>query len=384
MTPAVRVHREEVVERDGVLTAAATVETPIAPRRRYWFRLRLPEGWRLSDSSDPFLPVSLYDAMRLRLPLRVEGDASPSLLANLEEFQRFWARWHPRRFGQVEIVAERERESAPGSPGAVAAFSGGVDSCFTAFRHAAGLAGRQTQELRAGVFAHGFDIPLEEQEGFDAAAERAEAMLATLGVPLVRVATNVRHVEHAWDDAVGAAVASLLLLLQPNARVGLVPSSLPPHLQALWGSHPTSDPLLSTAAFRIVHDGQTYARPEKLRAIAAWPAALEGLRVCYHSSHRDRNCGRCGKCVRTILAFRALGLPLPPCFERDATNADVRRQTRLVGATRPILRMVLDTAEQAGIDERWVRAARRVWRRNRLRDEAAVLVGFLRRRGARR
>jgi hypothetical protein len=341
-----------------------TIDAPGRPPRQLWYRVLFPEGWRLTESLDPFVPVPLFEAMRSRLPLHVEGDVSPSLLANLEEFQRFWARWYPERFVPVDVTAEREHEQPAGEPGAVMAFSAGLDSCFTAYRHAMGEAGRQGQTLRAGVMAHGFDIPIED-DGYGAAADSAEAMLASVGVPLVRVATNVRHVEHAWDDAVGAAVASVLHLLQPNAQVGLVPGSMPPDLQVLWGSNPISDPLLSSDPFRIVEDGPSITRPEKVKAIAEWPAAMEGLRVCWASPHRDRNCGRCGKCVRTIMCFRAVGVPIPSSFEREPTDAEIRRQPPLDRLSQPFHRMPLDAATQAGIDDGWVRAARKVWRRTK-------------------
>lgn len=365
---------------DGWVRTGVTIEAPVGPRRQLWYRVHLPDGWRLGDSSDPFVLVPLYAAMRTRLPLHVEGDVSPSLLANLEEFQRFWSRWYRGRFTPVEIVAEREREQPPGEPGAVTAFSGGVDSSFTAYRHATGRAGRQTQTVRAGVMAHGFDIPLEQPEQFRSAADKAESMLATLGLPLVRMATNIRHVEHAWEDVMGAAIASCFLLLRPNARAGLIPSTFPYHLMARWGSHPIGDRLLSSESFRIVHDGAGFSRPAKIELIAMWPAALENLRVCWRGRERDRNCGRCGKCVRTILAFRAVGLPLPPCFDRDATNVQIRRMGRLELDERLTLRMALDAAEERGVSASWVRAARAAYYRSRSRDLLDLATGHVRRR----
>ena len=371
------VRRHEPIATDDWVTTEATIEAPHSPRRGLWYRVRVPQGWRLTHSSDPFVPVPLFDAMRRRLPLHVEGDVSPTLLANLDEFQRFWSCWYPGRFTPVEIVAECEREQPIGAPGALAAFSGGVDSCFTVYRHATGQAGRQTQSLRAAVMVHGFDIPIEETAQFEQAAARAEAMLATLDLPLVRVATNVRHVEHAWDDLVGAAVASCLHLLQPNARVGLVAASYPYSRLPLWGSDPVSDRLLSSAALPIRHDGGGYSRDDKIEEIARWPAAIEHLRVCWESPSRNRNCGACVKCVRTILAFRALGLGLPPCFDRDVTDEQIRGLGRLDLHGRESLRILLDSIERAQSSGSWVRAVRSVYYRNLLRDR---LSDFARRR----
>ena len=369
-----RLRREEIVLRDGWTRTGVEIEHPWEPRQTLWYRARLPAGWHLSESSDALLLVPLYKAMRAGGRLEVEGEVSPALLANLEEFQRFWCRSYPSRFRPVEIVPEREVEQPPGPPSAVAAFSGGVDSCFTVHRHLTGTSGRRTQRILAGVMVHGFDIPIEEEEGFAAAAAGCEELLASVDLPLIRMATNVREVEHAWDDVVGAAVASCLHLLQPNAASGLVAASYPYDRRPLWGSNPISDPLLSSSSLRTVHDGGGFTRDEKVAAIAGWPAALEHLRVCWRSPRRDRNCGRCLKCIRTILAFRTYGLGLPACFDRDVTDAQIRALGRLDRLGREDLRILLDAVGREQAAGSWVRAVRSVYYRNVARDRLETLV----------
>jgi len=198
MVRTIEVWSEGVRQEDGWSTAAAAVELPDRPRTRLWFRALVPAGWRLSPNADTFVVALLLTAMRERAPLRVHGEVSPSLLRNLEEFQAVWSRWQPERYRRVEIVADRELEQPAAATGAVSAFSGGVDSCFTVFRHATGRAGRQAQTLRAGMIVHGFEIALDDGAGFEGAAAKAEAMLADLGLDLVRMATNVRDFSQNW------------------------------------------------------------------------------------------------------------------------------------------------------------------------------------------
>jgi hypothetical protein len=380
----VRVH--EPVQREGWTERAATIERPGQARTTLWYRVQLPAEWRLSESSDAFTLVPLFKAMRAGLPLHVEGEMSPSLLANLEELQEVWVCWHPRRFTRVEIVPQREREQTPGEEGAIFAFSGGVDSAFTALRHATGAAGRRSRSLRAGVMAHGFDAPIEEGR-FAGAADKAEAMLASLGIPLVRMATNVRRVEHAWDTVAGAAITSCLHLLQPNARAGLVPGSEPYQFLGVWtwGSHPVTDPLLSSASLPILNDGSGYSRPQKIRALGRWPEALEHLRVCWAGETYDGNCGRCEKCIRTILDFRAVGLPLPPCFPADVADRQIRWSRERIGAGElPGWRQLLDAAEESGISASWLRAAQAYYYRNKRRQYRATLADYVARRWLRK
>jgi hypothetical protein len=383
MLRVTRLRRLETVEHEGWTRTGVVIEHPWDGRHTLWYSALLPEGWTLSPSSDALVLVPLFRAMRSGGRLEVEGELSPSFLANLEEVQAVIACWYRGRFRPVEIVAEREVEQPLGAEGALTAFSGGVDSCFTVYRHARGLAGRQNQKIRAGVMIQGFDIPLGEDDGFAAAADKAEAMLATLGVPLVRMASNVKTIEHSWETVVGTVVASTLLLLQPNARVGLVPADMPydQHPIRIWGSHPLVNRSLSSASFRIVHDAGGFTRPEKIRELANWPPVLTDLRVCLERSRGwENNCGRCGKCRRAVLAFRAVGVPLPPCFPRDVTDEQIRRETRMSLVSQIYTRMILDAAEDEGVHGAWVDTLRKAYWRSKQRDQVELVSDHLRRR----
>ena len=59
-----------------------------------------------------------------------------------------------------------------------------------------------------------------------------------------------------------------------------------------------------------MHDGAS-APIDKVAAIAAWPQALVDLRCCDLAGRRQR-LRTLRKCVRTAMAFLALGYPVPP------------------------------------------------------------------------
>ena len=143
---------------------------------------------------------------------------------------------------------------------------------------------------------------------------------------------------------------------------------------------PLTDPLLSSESFRIVHDGAGFTRMEKIETIAEWPEAFAGLRVCWAGRQRDRNCGRCSKCVRTILAIRAVGLPLPPSFEQDATDRQIRGLGRLDRVEQRTQRALLDTVAERGASGSWVRASRSLYYRSRSRDLLDLVAYRVRRR----
>jgi hypothetical protein len=248
---------------------------------------------------------------------------------------------------------------------AIAAFSGGVDSCFTMFRHKSGRYGRLTRNLQAGLMVHGFDIPLAQQEVFERAAKKSKAMLNSLGVELIPVATNYREFGLNWEDVFGSAVASTLMLLRGSYTVGLVPSSYTyKSLFLPWGSNPLTDPLLSSNAFQVIHDGTAFKRIDKIREITNFPAALQSLRVCWEGKERDRNCGRCEKCIRTILGFRVMGIGLPPCFEQDVTDRQILDIKTSKKSQVTYFEEILQAAIAAGISDSWVTTIEQCIKRN--------------------
>jgi hypothetical protein len=79
--------------------------------------------------------------------------------------------------------------------------------------------------------------------------------------------------------------------------------------QVRVGTHPELDPLYSSEALEIRHEGGELRRIEKLALVADWPAGLSALRVCWAGIHPEGplNCSRCHKCVITMLGLVALG-----------------------------------------------------------------------------
>jgi hypothetical protein len=358
---------EEAVEANGSTTLSVTIESHDGSRTRLWYRVPCEYASLIPANCDSFVVATVMLAMSQASDFAVHGEVSPSLLRNLQEFQAAWACWYPRKYQKIDIIAEVEREqaNATAEEKAIAAFSGGVDSCFTMFRHKSGRYGRLTRNLQAGLMVHGFDIPLAQQEVFERAAKKSKAMLNSLGVELIPVATNYREFGLNWEDVFGSAVASTLMLLRGSYTVGLVPSSYTyKSLFLPWGSNPLTDPLLSSNAFQVIHDGTAFKRIDKIREITNFPAALQSLRVCWEGKERDRNCGRCEKCIRTILGFRVMGIGLPPCFEQDVTDRQILDIKTSKKSQVTYFEEILQAAIAAGISDSWVTTIEQCIKRN--------------------
>ncbi|HUT36555.1 MAG TPA: hypothetical protein VNE39_23910 [Planctomycetota bacterium] len=369
MGTEVQVWPEGLSEHAGRVRAQAAIEIPGRERFVLWFDVPQAHAGLLGDTCDPFLLALFFTAMRRGVGMRVHGTVSPSLLRNLGDLQVVWNAWCPRHYTPVELAADAEEEPpwAAEPRGTVVGFSGGVDSSFTVWRHRTGRAVRRVRDIHAAMMVHGFDIPLEREEDFAGAAAKAKVMLDSVGLPLLTVATNLRALRQRWPDSWAVSLVACLALFQKAYSTALVADEFAADWHGPTPSGPLTEGLMSCNALRVLSDGALFTRTDKLRELAQWPEAMRHLRVCYAGERLDRNCGRCRKCTRTILAFRALGLPLPECFERDVTTRDILRLRRLpeesVYLTEQVLALARHTAPGAG----WVRALGYAVLRSRLR-----------------
>lgn len=284
--------------------------------KELWFiyptDLPMPEN----SDCDSYLLATLLPAMQMKADIIVHGSVSKGLLSNLTELQYVWHKWCPKEFFLIDIKVDSIRDSEERQKGAIVAFSGGADAQFSAYRHTKGDAGYNAQILKAGVFVHGLDIPLVDVQGFSGAAKMAAEALDDLSLELFIVKTNIRELWSLnWELYCGAALASTLCGFKKYVGVGLLGSGESyDELVTPWGSHPITDPLLSSGTFKVIHDGAGFNRSEKIKAISEWPLGIKNLRVCWAGGSHDRNCGYCEKCVRTRLNFLLSGVTDPACF----------------------------------------------------------------------
>lgn len=359
--------KEEVVEANGLLTISATIENPDRERTNLWYRVPAKYSSAITESCDPFVVAIIFAIMNQSTDLVVHGEVSPSLLRNLEEFQAAWFSWQPNQYRQVKISAEIEREQSRTEvvERAISGFSGGLDSCFTAYRHRQQSSDRFQYNLQAGLMVHGFDIPLYQEEVFERAAEKSRVMLDSLGLELIPIATNLKGLFKVdWEDSCSTAIASCFMLLQKSYTTGLIASSYSyRNLIFPLGSNPLTDRLIRSKSFEIIHDGALYSRSEKAKGIIDWPEALENLRVCWRGKHKDRNCGRCEKCIRTILNFRVLGSGLPLGFEKDVTDEQIL-ELKVNRLQLHDLEEILNIAKTENISDSWVQALEKCVKRH--------------------
>ena len=166
------------------------LEGPAGLPGRLWYSTEETAGPWLTPLADPWMLSALFTAMRRGATLSVHGPVSRSLLSNLELFQKIWAGWFPGTYCTVDLEAEAGPDAGPGEGEAILAFSGGVDSCFSALRSVRGRGGRG--RVTAGLTVHGFDVPIAERTQFPGVRAKASLLLGSLGLEALTLETNVR------------------------------------------------------------------------------------------------------------------------------------------------------------------------------------------------
>jgi hypothetical protein len=358
-----------VTTKSGVVEVAAEVDG-----FRLWYRL--PESFAVTRSADPFVAAALLPAMVRGEELVVDEAlaVSPRLLRNIARLQEIFHCWNPA-LTQVAITATPS-PAEPLRPDAFSFFSGGVDSTYTFLKH--------VDDISHVVFIHGFDF-FDQSAAYNTAVERNARFVAGYGKKLIPVETNFYTFGYRYamsrNLSQGGCLASVALLL--GFATAYVPASLVYNELEPLGSHPLTDPLWSNEAVELVHDGCEARRTDKLRVIAASEAALNNLRVCFVDM--NVNCGRCTKCLRTMVPLELLGAKAAPFPHLPALDTFMKGRVeneteRWALQENFALALAEDAPQHRELREAMRKRLRRAETRRAVRDlDRVILDGWMRR-----
>lgn len=211
--------------------------------------------------------------------------------------------------------------------------SGGVDSLAILRANRLDFPPDHPRSIRDCLFVYGFDIGGlqdggQELDTFDQAIASLHEIVQDAGVTLIPVYTNVRHLADEvpfWIyEFHGAALASVAHAFSRRlSRVSIASGfNIPNIIRA--GTHPLIDPNYSSTDLQLRHEGLLYSRLDKVRLLSDWDVALRNLRVCTLNPPGRLNCGRCEKCVRTMLQLLAVdGLAKSTAFPADDVTPEL-------------------------------------------------------------
>ena len=381
-----------------------------------WLDWPIAAAEAVSAEPDAALLMAYPLAMALgEQRLQLEGPVSPRLADGARLAMAAIQQSRPALRPVRLEVDERQVPASRDDPAREAALclSGGVDALAALHQNLEQVPADHPARYRRGLFVFGlnsFDfadgaIVTSRERAAWAYVDRLERFASASGLTLSRARTNLRALYPSFDawgsathDAHLAALGQAMRgrvrsLAIGSAGAGLIDGS-PQHplLVSLYSSHDLD-----------VHGAQhMVARLDKLRRLVAWPAAIEVLRVCLQMEEPvpgQRNCGRCEKCLRTMLHLTLLGAGeaahVRAAFAEWITVAAVERldlspfharvfytelATSLVGVVRPELVAALRRAAARALGSEARPGARPVssWHR-RLQRFTARAIAALRR-----
>jgi hypothetical protein len=295
----------------------------------------------LTCNPHAFLVASLIPALHHgEQRITIEGEVCPELRDGLLAVMTLMRHWYYEPDKQLVRIESKTRTKVltPGKSERTGVFiSGGLDS-FAALRsNRLNFPPEHSGSFKDGIVVYGFHMqePADFRQVLDSLSEVAQEV----GITPIPIYTNLVTLGNGWNlwenELFGAAFAAVAHSLARRfttvalASAGFCfPKRLDPH-----GSHPLIDPNYSSSDLRICHDGIALSRLDKARFIADWDFALKRLRVCNKTmSVRSEalNCGKCEKCIRTMLGLLALGvLHKVQVFPTHDVSADLVRSVRL-------------------------------------------------------
>jgi hypothetical protein len=258
----------------------------------------------LSSSCAPFVLSMLLPAMKLGASIHAPTPLSPQLVATQEKFQQVFTgafKWlqHAPLGPVADTNSAAPSASQADERGVFLFFSGGVDSFYT-------LLERQ-QEITHCVFVHGFDALLADA---GVRARNVQAMrqaAAELGKPLIEIETNYRscvdRIERWNHHSAMTAQFAIACALSPQFKRGYVAENY-----NYFGriQPPGTEQGIGLGEVTLVQHGLECLRLDKTIRIAASESAMRWLRVCWQNKDKY-NCGRCEKCLRTMIALHIAG-----------------------------------------------------------------------------
>lgn len=274
-------------------------------------------GYDLDHSGRANLPAVLPILMGAGAPSGIFLDPQDSnLYENQKIIQSTFSGWFPKRLKEVPLDASICSVEYPQDRGVGCFFSGGVDSFYSAIT--------RSQEITHLILVLGFDIPLTDDALCRKAQRDAERAAKVLGKKLIVMRTTIRRLSGRyakWGIYHGPALATVGLLLAKHLKHVIIPSTYPMEDLHPWGSHPAIDHLWSTSYLNFEHHAQYKTRNQKIDHLSNYQVALDHLRVCWKNIDGQYNCGRCEKCLRTMIPLYAYGA-LEHCGSIPELNTD--------------------------------------------------------------
>ena len=250
--------------------------------------------------------------------MNIAAAVDPQLGSRLTMAMRLMTHWHKSPLRPLELLAPSVAHPMPGpAQSATAIFlSGGVDALAALHWNTQHYEIGDPRRISVAFFVYGLDIGWKRPDVWELGVEKLTGLCQKLGIELVPIQTNLRNLSWDWHFYGEWQFASLLAAIAHTAstrinRCIIAPDNALENIQHPHGSHPWLNSYYGADFLQILTgDMEQFNRLEKVRMLSAWPESLDVLRVCWVTNAIPEgylNCGRCPKCIRTMLELLVCG-----------------------------------------------------------------------------
>ena len=301
------------------VTATVTWEDCNQPQKDVYIETEEPFAKDITCNPHSFLVGCLIPAMHFgEKRIFLDNEICPGLKEGLKTVMSLIKEWSGDKLNPLNIEAKTSPSVQYSDKQRQAGLflSGGMDSLAALRANKLAYPEEHPGSIKDCLFVHGFDIGGVIQRGMKYHVfERAKAAMSEVvedtNTSLIPIYTNIRHLcdeRELWlGKFFGAVLASAAHAFASRLDLVFIASSYDTPNLVPCGSHPMLDPEYSSFDMRIRHRDLALSRMDKLRLVAGWDVALQNIRVCLANVQDRLNCGKCEKCVRTMLGLLAIG-----------------------------------------------------------------------------
>jgi len=275
--------------------------------RQYWLDVNRSTG-------DPYLALTLLPAMVFGERLEIEAPISLRLSESLPHLQTVFQTMNPG-WHKIEINAPIKKCRFlffTGQRKRGLFFSLGVDSFYSLQRL---IGADQRHTISHLIVVHGLDVYYRRRNHnlFATILNRARQVADLYDLKVLDVLTNQRDFsDHFvnWRTQYGCGTLSVGLALQRGFETIYLASGMTMFYDGFisYGSGPLITPHWSTERLKFIQHGAEAYRQDKVNSLADFSPAMDHLRVCWINPEDTYNCGKCEKCLRTMIALYISGV----------------------------------------------------------------------------
>lgn len=295
-----------VRETENTITLLADCKIRTVGWDKLYFTIDKKYRRYLYEDASSFAAALLIPSMYLGQDLVIRGSVSRTLYKNMYQVMKTINGWWPF-FKPIQIKAGTIIEDTAHPKNVGMFFSGGVDSFYTYLKHKSD----KKDPISQFILINGSDIELRNKTLWRMTQGNIEEIARKENIAVIVVETNAQSIIEPIvlpDYTHGGSLAGIGLCLRAGLKKIYIGASFNTEEQVPYGSHPDLDKYWGTEVIAFEHDGGESNRFQKLeRQVARSPLALAYLRVCYMNKNGKYNCGKCEKCMRTMVSLYALG-----------------------------------------------------------------------------